>query len=529
MSEHHREQANAQFAAAAGISLEEALKALRELAKIIKAKLEHTSAAEFMPAQLALVQQIADGDPLIAKTLADRLETDLLDGKTLSRLGAKALLDRAASGTAPGRPLAVALAFELQYARDWKSEAEKASEERTRRRASEESPYPSQTRFSQIPGASAHDRPRSSSFPRSAPTTRGVTLGAPPPAYGAPIEDAAPPASAPLREREANEYRVWFGTNREPVDQADPSRGFTGRRSREVRYGHCDVYVPESHKIGSIGSSALIRLLTWTDDRLKLRHLATVAEEQFWSAIRDQLSAVPVPARHAVVFIHGFNVSFEEAAIRAAQIGFDLGVEGAMAFFSWPSQGSVDQYPGDGESIQASEPAITDFLVDFAERSGAEAVHVIAHSMGNRGLLRAVTRIAQDAERRSGLMFENFILAAPDVDVDVFLNLAKAYGSLARRTTLYVSEKDKAVSLSRWLHGYDRVGFAPPVSVFDGIDTVNVTNIDLTMLGHGYVGEARAVLNDMHMLIFEGLPPDRRFSLAPAQTETGKRYWTVRA
>ena len=39
---------------------------------------------------------------------------------------------------------------------------------------------------------------------------------------------------------------------------------------------------------------------------------------------------------HALLYLHGYNTSFEEAAIRAAQIGFDLKVPGATAFFSWP-------------------------------------------------------------------------------------------------------------------------------------------------------------------------------------------------
>ncbi len=49
----------------------------------------------------------------------------------------------------------------------------------------------------------------------------------------------------------------------------------------------------------------------------------------------------------------------------------------------------------------------------------------------------------------------------------------------------------------------------PPTLVLPGIDTINVTNVDLTMLGHGYVAEARDVLTDMHALITRGAPPDQ--------------------
>lgn len=63
-------------------------------------------------------------------------------------------------------------------------------------------------------------------------------------------------------------------------------------------------------------------------------------------------------------------------------------------------------------TIEASERAITDFLVDFTANCGAEKVHVIAHSMGNRGLLRALQRIAAHAETRGRVKFGQIFLAS---------------------------------------------------------------------------------------------------------------------
>ena len=230
-----------------------------------------------------------------------------------------------------------------------------------------------------------------------------------------------------------------------------------------------------------------------------------------------------------MIFVHGYNVSFEQAALRAAQIGFDLSVRGAMAFFSWPSRGRSRFYTADEATIEASEGAITDFIKDFAQRSGADRVHIIAHSMGNRGVLRAVNRIGAAAQRRTGKPFDQMLLAAADVDAGTFRQLASAYPAVAKRTTLYVSKHDRAVGASHWLHDFPRVGLMPPTVVLPNIDTVNVTDVDLTWLGHGYVADARPVLADMHALIKGNAPPEQRIGLRSTRNERGELYWLIGA
>ncbi len=339
--------------------------------------------------------------------------------------------------------------------------------------------------------------------------------------------NGAPQRMLPLLDQA--EYPVWYGTNRRPLDPANHAAGYSSARDTAVHYGRCRVYIPAAHKIGSTGSPWWKRLLAMADDRLRLLSVETRQAEAFWRSVAAHLAEAPVDERSAVVFIHGYNVSFEAAALRAAQIGFDLSVKGAMAFFSWPSRGTLDGYLADAAAIEASEDAIADFMVDFVERSGAQAVHIIAHSMGNRGVLRAVDRIAAQAQQRTGARFGQVILAAADVDADVFRRLSAAYAKVARRTTLYVSGRDLAVEASRWLHGFPRAGLLPPVLVAPRIDTVNVTNADLTMLGHGYVADARDVLRDMHALIMDGAPPEKRFSLREGRNENGERFWLIGA
>jgi len=280
-----------------------------------------------------------------------------------------------------------------------------------------------------------------------------------------------------------------------------------------VTYGSCTVTIPESHKIGSVGSPWWKRVFSRIDDRLRVIKISTVDEDAHWRQIAAALRKTSIEERDAVVFLHGYNVSFEQAALRAAQLGFDLSIRGVMSFYSWPSKGTLGGYTADEAAIEASEGFITDYLSAMATRSGANKVHIIAHSMGNRGLLRAVDRIATTAAQRTAIPFNQIILAAADVDQDTFKRLSVAYKQVAARTTLYVCARDRAVEASNWLHDYPRVGLTPPVLVVPDIDTINVSNLDLTLLGHGYVAEARELLTDIHDLFRHGSPPDQRFGL----------------
>jgi esterase/lipase superfamily enzyme len=318
-----------------------------------------------------------------------------------------------------------------------------------------------------------------------------------------------------------------LGQNRRPIDIGDVTKGFSGERDTRTHFGWCRIFIPKSHRIGSIGSWWWKRVRTGTDDRLRLLDITTADEDSFWLRIHDASVTGSRDENEAVVFVHGYNVSFEEAALRAAQIGCDLSIRGVMAFFSWPSKGTLAGYFADAATIEASEPVLKEFLMRIAAMAGVEKVHVIAHSMGNRGVLRAISRVTAEVKKATGKTFAQFILAAPDIDSETFGNLADCYRKLGKRTTLYVSSRDLAVEVSSWVHDFHRVGFAPPVTVLEGIDTISVANIDLTLLGHGYVANARAVLEDMHQLIKLRVAPNKRFGLRRALSPEGKTYWEI--
>src|SRR5262249_54469248 len=126
--------------------------------------------------------------------------------------------------------------------------------------------------------------------------------------------------------------------------------------------------------------------------------------------------------------------------------------------------------------------------------------------------------------------FRHLIFAAPDEDSTVFRNLATAHATIADHTTLYLSSHDRALASSGLIHKAPRAGFVPPVTLVDGIDAIEVMNVDLTLLGHGYYGAAEAVLYDMRELLIHNTAPDLRARLSraigPASTE---KYWRIGA
>lgn len=304
-----------------------------------------------------------------------------------------------------------------------------------------------------------------------------------------------------------NKYDVFFGTNRMPILERGALTGFNSKKSAEINYGLCEVIVPEGHKIGSLGSPLWKRLRNQKDDRLKIDNLIALDEELFFRHLVDSADKMKIEHR-PTIFVHGFNNSFEAAVLRAAQIGFDLGIGQGVGLFSWPSKGKVGAkaYSSDEAAAEASKYLLADFIEKFVTNTRSSSVNVIAHSMGCRCLLGALEIFSNG--RKSILKSVNqVILAAADVDTAIMPHLGKAATNYPRRTTSYVSDQDRALKVSGWLHSYPRVGFVPPTFVMSGMDTIVVNNDDLGTLSHGYVGSSRTVLSDIFDLLSKNKDP----------------------
>ncbi len=231
----------------------------------------------------------------------------------------------------------------------------------------------------------------------------------------------------------------------------------------------------------------------------------------------------------AFVFVHGFNNSFEDALYRTAQLAHDMEFDGVAYMYSWPSKASETAYLYDRDSADRARRYFRTFLEMVAAETKAEKVHVIAHSLGNRPLLEVLRGAGGEPNALAQkLKLDQIVLAAPDIDRDLFVEIARQVTGVARGATLYASSKDRALQLSKKIAGdQPRAG-----DVSDGRPVIvpGVDSIDISAAGddgwltvnHATYAEGSHMLSDLKLLLREGIrPPDRRFAVYQRETVDG--------
>ncbi|MHB0971862.1 MAG: alpha/beta fold hydrolase, partial [Thermoanaerobaculia bacterium] len=247
--------------------------------------------------------------------------------------------------------------------------------------------------------------------------------------------------------------RVYYGTNRQQTADATLGADYTAQRA-SLSFGSCTVSIPKDHRLGHWERPTILTLNV--EDQAKhvmLLNVTPLAGDAFMAALRAQVERSE--GKEAFVFVHGYNVSFRDAVQRTALLAYDLKFDGAPVAFSWPSRADAKLYLADEATVEYSIPDLEAFLKTVSA-SGATKIHLIAHSMGNRALLRALANLRQRGEAPANI--GQAIFTAPDVDRDVFTQLVDGLRDLAPRLTLYASSKDKAIRASRKLHDAPRAG-----------------------------------------------------------------------
>lgn len=301
-------------------------------------------------------------------------------------------------------------------------------------------------------------------------------------------------------------------------------------RGTNLTYGEAEVAIPDDHRMGKLERPSIWRLEFREDPK---KHVVTTAittrtEAQFLERGREIL--VRHGTKQVLLFIHGFNVDFDDAVRRTAQFAYDLHFDGPAVLYSWPSEGKVHRYPADVGNTEWSGPRFIEFLRLLRLHLGADEVHIVAHSMGNRllvGLLNAMSE-QPPALPTTAAALGQVVFAAPDVDTEVFKAMAANLKGQAKQFTLYANSGDLALKASKAIHKYPRAGDAGPMGadllILPPIDTVDATAVDTSFMGHSLYGDNHTVLSDLIKVLREGIPPKQRNGLDEL-TRFGSTYW----
>jgi len=326
--------------------------------------------------------------------------------------------------------------------------------------------------------------------------------------------------------------RVFYGTDRAATGEERPDKFFGTSRGSKTSLGFCNVSIPKKHERGELESPKIWKLEFREDPK---KHVVLLSIEQtnglkflteLQKSIQQSVTTTVVDGQEqevggeAFVFVHGYNVTFEDAARRTAQIAYDLSFQGAPIMYSWPSKGrgTLSAYKADGRTAAWCEESVTEFVTAIALESGARKLHLVAHSMGNRIVSNALRRLAHIQGEEEPPLFNEVILSAPDVDAKTFKeSIAPRIVSSAERITIYASSNDVALKASNMVHTFDgaRLGQGgQKLTTFpehEQIDVVDASAVDTSLFafGHSYHADSESVLSDIRR-VFGGQSADRR-------------------
>lgn len=300
-------------------------------------------------------------------------------------------------------------------------------------------------------------------------------------------------------ERPEGSVEVLYATNRAQGETEDGEWIYTPHDADRIEYGRATVTIPARHPAGAL------------DRGLQVTAVVPLTEAEFTLAVRTSLAAAG-PDAELLAYVHGFNNSFVYSARRIAQMTYDLDRPIVPVLFSWPSSGgtwfSGVKYTFDENAAARSSAPFADVLGGLLATTEAP-VTVVAHSMGSRVVAEAVGDLVRSD--RLARPLADVVFAAPDIDVSVF---ARRYLDTtlvaARRLTVYCAADDRALTLSRSVHGgYDRLGScsnaATDLLSREEIEIVDASKLWVTFVDHDKVSSSPRLLADLRQLV-DGVP-----------------------
>lgn len=319
---------------------------------------------------------------------------------------------------------------------------------------------------------------------------------------------------------------IFIATNRVAKTEAfgctNSYYGVTENNENKLNFGICRINVPKNHSTGEI---------EFTTDRRASSH-------RFYKVVRaKQMNLDEVidffkrTKRTPLIFVHGFNVKYQDAVLRSAQITYDLKYQGPVMLFTWPSgagDGFFDDkflnktYEQNQKSAKNSVKLFKEIMLKLGENN--LPANIIIHSMGHQVVLPALNLLGKEngnlfSEKK---LVNELILSAPDYEINEFQNNVDSIKKLTKRITLYCSYNDKAMVASSTINNNERLGACANV---EGVDTINVSLIDDKTFGTGHSYYAgREIITDVFQVLL-GLEVEKRLFMKKSEPNSTEKYY----
>lgn len=266
---------------------------------------------------------------------------------------------------------------------------------------------------------------------------------------------------------------IFLSTSRQRTGvKTDP---FSAGRSSTLNFARFDVTAPIDRPMGKVPTGGSNRQRYYTATHQDIDGRAALI-----SRINAELERLPPQNREIFIFVHGYNNNVTEGLFRTAQIVSDFSIRSVPLHYSWPSAASLPLYVFDRDSAIFARDGLAE-TIELAAETKAKDIVLVAHSMGAFVAMEALRTLAL---RDKGATFKRFggvVLAAPDIDVDVFQSQVRDIADLPLPFTILVSQRDRAIGLSRFLAGgHPRVGNTRDIALLQrsGITVIDVSQVD---------------------------------------------------
>jgi esterase/lipase superfamily enzyme len=264
-----------------------------------------------------------------------------------------------------------------------------------------------------------------------------------------------------------NNPTLLVATNRKPVGGARAKPWFGPGRASGMTFARAKLTPPDGGRF----SLAAVGLADWRLDDIEL-------VLQF----NDLIAAES--GRELLMYVHGFNQTFETATLDAARLSDGIKFHGNTMVFSWPSKAQLLDYGYDRESAMWSRDALQRVLDEPIATPEVGRIHIVAHSIGTMLTLEALRQLYAQEPTASVDRIGTVIFAAPDIDMDVFSSSVERIGPLASKITVITSTNDRALAISGLIAGgITRVGAAEQ----SRLESLGLRVIDASKQGWGII------------------------------------------